>query len=101
MSPKEHRISPSISASGHLNGTSKYLKFSLVCIINRHILVANLVSFQNLQNLASYQHNLPQTTSLASGIQTLAAGLSATSPIANAPLNLSVNSTCKTIKELY
>ncbi|KAF5273946.1 hypothetical protein FQA39_LY01061 [Lamprigera yunnana] len=64
--PKDHRISPNLSSSSHLNG-------------------ARLVSFQNFQNLTSLQQTLPQATDL----QNMS---SATSPIANAPLNLSVNS---------
>ncbi|KAF2880794.1 hypothetical protein ILUMI_25377 [Ignelater luminosus] len=80
MSPKEHRISPAVSAAAHLNGT-----------------MAGLVTFQNLQNLASLQQNLPQAASLAAGLQNMT-GLAATSPVANAPLNLSVNSSTATSK---
>ncbi|KAK5644992.1 hypothetical protein RI129_006292 [Pyrocoelia pectoralis] len=66
---KEHRISPPISATAHLNGTMAGF------------------SFQNYQNISSLQQTLPQTASLASDMT------SATSPMANAPLNLSVNAT--------
>ncbi|KAK4875439.1 hypothetical protein RN001_011861, partial [Aquatica leii] len=71
--PKDPRISPTIAGSAHLNGA-----------------IAGLVSFQNFQNLASLQQTLPQATSLATDLQNMS---SATSPIANAPLNLSVNAT--------
>ncbi|KAF5296347.1 hypothetical protein FQR65_LT10239 [Abscondita terminalis] len=72
-SPKDPRISSPISATAHLNGA-----------------IAGLVSFQNFQNLASLQQTLPPATSLPNDLQHMS---SATSPIANAPLNLSVNAT--------
>ncbi|KAF5305174.1 hypothetical protein FQR65_LT18767 [Abscondita terminalis] len=72
-SPKDPRISSPISATAHLNGA-----------------IAGLVSFQNFQNLASLQQTLPPATSLPNDLQHMS---SATSPIANAPLNLSVSAT--------
>uniref|UniRef100_A0A1Y1MR41 POU domain protein n=2 Tax=Photinus pyralis TaxID=7054 RepID=A0A1Y1MR41_PHOPY len=68
-SQKEHRISPPITSTAHLNGTMAGF------------------SFQNYQNLASMQQTLPQAASLTSDMA------SASSPVANAPLNLSVNAT--------
>lgn len=55
--------------------------------------MAGLVTFQNLQNLASLQ-GLPQVASLAAGLSNMAS-IAATPPV-NAPLNLSVSASGKT-----
>lgn len=56
------------------------------------LLVAGLVTLQNLQNLASLQQSLPQVASLAAGLTNMA---SLTNNPVNAPLNLSVSASGK------